>query len=98
MNQKPYSFYAAACLKSFFECTPTAGSAEVAETNRKACEATLKRLDTNTLLILHEVYTSNEILSMAVRRTSAKYDIEPVEMWKLIGQIEKDFAIHRGLL
>lgn len=95
---KSYSYYAYACLRAFFENRATAGSAEAAVANRDACDGALKDLDFNTKLILHEIYTSEQILSHAVRDVAKKYEIEENELWTLIAKIEKDFAVFRGLI
>jgi hypothetical protein len=95
---KSYSYYAYACFRAYFENRATPGSAEVAEKNHDACDSALSEYDFNTLLILREIYTSESVLSVAVRTVSNKYEIKADDIWKLIAKIEKDFAVARGLI
>lgn len=95
---KSYSYYAYACFRAYFENRATPGSAEVAMANNDACDKALSDLDFNTKLVLHEIYTSEQILSVAVRGVSNKYEIKADDIWKLIAKIEKDFATFRGLI
>lgn len=95
---KSYSYYAYACFRAYFEGRATAGCAEASRANLEACEAAVSDLDQNALLILNEIYTSDKILSVIVREVSNKYEIKADEIWRLIALIEKNFAVHRGLI
>ncbi len=95
---KSYSYYAYACFRAYFENRATAGSAEASLANHDACEAALEGYDFNSLIILREIYTSDQILSVAVKSVSNKYEIKIDDIWRQIAKIEKDFATHRGLI
>ena len=94
---KSYSYYAYACFRAYFENRATAGSAEASLANHDACEAALEGYDFNSLIILREIYTSDQILSVAVTKLRSMISgVKLPRSKKTLRPIEGSYNAHPG--
>jgi hypothetical protein len=94
---RPYSYYAYAALRCYF--LGTYKDDEPTKANFKAARAALESLDTgNAVLILQEVYTSQEKLSVAIKQAAERFTLPESDVWTLVGVTESRFARERGLI
>ena len=96
---KPYSFYAYNAMRSHFmlnDQSPERSKAIALSCD--ACTAALSKESDKMLKILKEIYTSPDNLAQATKDAAIKYGIELVSMWTVIGRVERNFAIARGLI
>lgn len=98
MAQKFYSGYVGHCLRCYSRHPAHTAENEADKHNREACDFALKSFSDSDREMLLAIYRDDGTVAENVLSAAQMYGVKPNRIWKLIGELEREVAINRGLL
>lgn len=99
MGKTFYSDYVSHMLK-FYCKYPLIESfkSDVDEMNHEICDEVMSELEETERLILAEIFTTKEPLTVIIKKLAGDYSFDEPFVWELLNDVSYDIAVRRGLI